>query len=300
MEISQNNDSVDKEDVKSNTGDNDVVIVESKSTPRAKPLTYNIAKVKLESNDVQDSDLVSMETPATGASTSETTGPSISNGQVSMTTQTECGMTVKVEEDQQRRDEVKIKKEEMENYTNVMEQSSEVKCRQDKDTEMNKLIKDSIKTERCNNADIKSKPSISEGSDWEKDGPSPMPEQTSMDSFVNEHHVPILEAQKQQDSRLELMEATAQERDEFKMKAQSLALELEKKEFTVNLLLKELTVKKEFSHQNIQTDPVDEKDYKTLYFQATQHNEQLIQTINELKKQQEENSQILVSNKKWQ
>ncbi|KAI7808314.1 MORC family CW-type zinc finger protein 3 [Triplophysa rosa] len=298
MEISENNDSVDKEDTKCNTDDDDVILDETKSTPRAKPLTFNLAKVKLErstNNDVQDSDPVSMETPATEASTCEMTGPSISNDQVSMITQTECGMVVKVEEDKQRKEEVVINKEETENDATTMEQSSsEVEYKKDKDTKMNRSIKDSMETDRCS-ADIESKPSLSEGSDREKDGPSPIPEQTSMRSLLNIHHVPTLEAQEQQDSLLELMDATAQERDEFKGQAQSLALELEKKELTVNLLLKELTFKKKFSHQSMQTDPVDEKDYKTLYLQATQHIEQLTQTINELKKKkQEENPQILL------
>ncbi|XP_056611497.1 MORC family CW-type zinc finger protein 3-like isoform X2 [Triplophysa dalaica] len=298
MEISENNDTVDKKDVKCNTDDDeDLVIDETKSTP--KHLTLNLAKVKIErstSNDVQDRYPVSMETPATEASTSEMTGTSISNGQVRMTTQTECGMAVKMVEDQKRKEEVEIKKEESENDATMMEQSSsEVECKKDKDTRMNRSIKDSMETERCNSADIESKPSLSEGSDREKDAPSAMPEQTSISSFLNIHHVPTLEAEKQQNSPLELMDATSLERDEFKTEAQSLTLELEKKELTVNLVLKEHTFKKEFCHQSIQTDLEDDKDFKTLYLQATQHIEQLTQTINELKKnKQEENPQILV------
>ncbi|XP_056611502.1 MORC family CW-type zinc finger protein 3-like isoform X6 [Triplophysa dalaica] len=297
MEISENNDTVDKKDVKCNTDDDeDLVIDETKSTP--KHLTLNLAKVKIErstSNDVQDRYPVSMETPATEASTSEMTGTSISNGQVRMTTQTECGMAVKMVEDQKRKEEVEIKKEESENDATMMEQSSsEVECKKDKDTRMNRSIKDSMETERCNSADIESKPSLSEGSDREKDAPSAMPEQTSISSFLNIHHVPTLEAEKQQNSPLELMDATSLERDEFKTEAQSLTLELEKKELTVNLVLKEHTFKKEFCHQSIQTDLEDDKDFKTLYLQATQHIEQLTQTINELKKnKQEENPQIL-------
>lgn len=305
MQISENNDTVHKKDLKCNTDDDDdVVLDETKRKTRAKPLTFNLAVVKLEritSNDVQDTDPVSMETPATEASTSEMTGPSISNCEVSMITKTECGIAVKVEEDKQSK-EVEINKEETENDASTMEQiSSEIECKKEKDTEMNRSVKDSMETERCNSADIVTKPSLSEGSDREKDVLSPMPEQTSMISFLNTHHVLTLEPQEQHDSLLKLMDATTQERDEFKMKAQSLTLELEKKEFTVNLLLKELMFKKEFSHQSIQTEPVDEKDFKTLYLQAKQHIEQLTQTINELKKKkQEENPQILVSNKTWQ
>lgn len=286
------NDSDDKEDVRSNADDDDFeddVIDETKNTPIIKPSTFNLAKVKLEgSNDVKNSDLISMETPAAEGATSKMTNPSISNGQV-MSTQTDCGMAVKVEDDQQRREETEIKKEETKNDTTAMEQSSnEVECGKDKDTEINSFIKDSMETERCNSADIQSKPSLLEGSNQEKDDPSHMPKQTSMNSFLKEHHIQNLEVQKQQDSLLELMDATALERDEFKKQAQYLALELEKKEVFVNLLFKELRVKKE---------TVDETDYKTLYLQTTQHNEQRTQTIHELKKKQEENK-ILVSNKK--
>lgn len=282
MEVSQNNDSIDKEDVKSNADDDDVVIDETKSTPKPKALNFNLANVKLErstSNEVEDG----VPDP-TEASTSEMKVPSISNSQVCMTTQTECGMAVKLEENQQRKEEVEMKTEKAENDDTAMEQSSsEVERKTDKDTEVNRSVKDSVEIERCSSAEIVIKPSLSDGSDRRTGGLSPFAIETSpVHSPLNIYHVPTLEAQEQQDNLLDLMNTTAQERDEFKVKAQSLALELEKKE----LKLMELTVKKEFSHQNVQTDP--EKDYKTLYSQATQHNEQLTQTINELKKKQEE------------
>ncbi|XP_056611495.1 MORC family CW-type zinc finger protein 3a isoform X2 [Triplophysa dalaica] len=294
MEISDDN--VETDDVKSNA-DDDIVIDENKSTPRPNVQTFDLAKVKLEgstSNDVQDSDPVSMETSATEASE----GPSISNGQVSMTTQTYCGMSVKMEEDQQRKEEVEMKREETENDRTAMEQSStEVECRKDTYTEMNRSVKDSVETERCNSADILIKPSLSDGSDRRTGGLSHTAEERfSVNSPLNIYNVPTLEAQEQQDSLLELLAAAAQERDEFKLKAQSLALELEKKEFKVL----ELMVKKDFNHQNVQTEPVDEKDYKTLYSQATQHNEQLTQTINELKKKQEEMLLLMKAEKEAQ
>ncbi|KAA0715690.1 Zinc finger protein 3 [Triplophysa tibetana] len=296
MEISDDN--VETDNVKSNA-DDDIVIDENKSTPRPKAHSLNLANVKLErstSNDVQDSDPVSMETPATEASTSE--GPSISNAQVTMTTQTYCGMAVKMEEDQQRKEEVEMKREETENDMTGMEQSStEVECRKDKYTEMNVSVKDSVETERCNSADILTKPSLSDGSDRRTGALSHTAEERfSVNSPLNIYHIPTLEAQEQQDSLLELLAAAAQERDEFKLKAQSLALELEKKELKVL----ELTVKKDFSHQNVQTEPLDEKDYKTLYSQATQHNEQLTQTINELKKKQEEMLLLMKAEKEAQ
>lgn len=295
MEISDDNDETDN--LKSNA-DDDIVIDENKSTPRPKAQTFNLANVKLErstTNDVQDSDPVSMETPATEASTSE--GPSLSNGQVSMTTQTYCGMAVKMEEDQQRKEEVEMKREETENDMTAMEQSStEVECRKDTYTEMNESVKDSVETEGCNSADILIKPSLSDGSDGRTGGLSQTAERFSVSSPLNIYNVPTLEAQEQQDSLLELLAAAAQERDEFKLKAQSLALELEKKELKVM----ELTVKKDFSHQNVQTEPVHEKDYKTLYSQATKHNEQLTQTINELKKKQEEMLLLMKAEKEAQ
>nr|XP_055071247.1 MORC family CW-type zinc finger protein 3a [Misgurnus anguillicaudatus] len=273
MEIPDNNGSTDKEEEESNTDDDDdIVIDETKSTPR--PKTFNLAKVKLErstSNDVQYSDDVSMDTPTTEGSRNATTNPSTSN--VSMTTQTECNMIVKTEDDQQR----KIEKDE------IKEKDSDatgIECRKDKGTEINRSISEDS---RCRSVDI-DRPSFAEGSDRSTGGRSPMPEEPAMDFGLNVYNMPTLEAQKQQDSLLELMEATAKEREEYKMQAQSLALQLKDKECE---LLK-LTVKKEFSHKNIQTDPLEEKDYKTLYLEATQRNEQLTKTINEMKKKQEE------------
>lgn len=285
MDSNDSNDSVDDEDVNRNSGDDDVVIDETKSTPKPKAPTFSLANVKLErstSNDAQDSGLVSV------------TDGSIANAQVAMSTQTECRMVIKVEEGQQRKEDVEMKIEEVENDASAMDQcNSEVECGKDEDTEMNRSIKDSMETERCN-ADIVIKPSLSHGSDRRTGGLSPMAEETfNVSSPLNIYHIPTLEAQEQQDSLLELMDATAQERDEFKKKAQHLTLELEKKE----LKLLELSVKKEFSHQNIQTDPANEIDYKTQYLQATQHNEQLTQTINELKKKQEDMLQQMKAEK---
>ncbi|XP_065107823.1 uncharacterized protein [Paramisgurnus dabryanus] len=275
MEIPDNNVSTDKEEEESNTDDDDddIVIDETKSTPR--PKAFNLAKVKLErstSNDVQYSDDVSMDTPTTEGSRNATTNPSTSN--VSMTTQTECNMIVKEEDDQQR----KIEKGEIKEKETDSDATG-IECRKDKGTEINRSISEDS---RCRSVDIERKPSLAEGND--RGGTSHMPEEPAMDFGLNIYNMPTLEAQKQQDSLLELMDATAKEREEYKMQAQSLALKLQDKECE---LLK-LTVKKEFSHQNIQTDPLEEKDYKTLYLEATRRNEQLSKTINEMKKKQEE------------
>uniref|UniRef100_A0A671RHL0 MORC family CW-type zinc finger protein 3-like n=1 Tax=Sinocyclocheilus anshuiensis TaxID=1608454 RepID=A0A671RHL0_9TELE len=88
--------------------------------------------------------------------------------------------------------------------------------------------------------------------------------------------MPTREAQKQQDNLLDLLEATAQERDEFREQAQ---------EKEIKLL--NLTIKKDCSHQSIQTDPSEEQHYKTLYLQATQSINELTQERDELKVKQE-------------
>ncbi|XP_065107824.1 uncharacterized protein [Paramisgurnus dabryanus] len=283
IEIPDDNDSADKEEIESNTDDDDIVIDETKSTPRPKASTFNLAMVKLESstsNDVQDNGDISMETLAGEDARDATIDSSTSNGQVSITDQAEYSMTIKMEEDQQRkREEVAIKVEKIKSYATRMEQdSTEVECKKEKGNELiMSITKDSMK--------IESKPSLAERSYRSTDGTSHMPKEAAMDSGLNIYNMATLEAQKHQYSLLEVMEATAKEREEYnKMQAQSLPGELKNKECE---LLK-LSVKKEFSHQNIQADPLEEQDYKTLYLEATQRNEQLTKKINVLEKKQEE------------
>ncbi|KAL1267762.1 hypothetical protein QQF64_033125 [Cirrhinus molitorella] len=273
------------EDNVENSDNDDVVIDETHSTPR--PKAFDLSKVKMEEKTSDDSPGLYMEcsdhaeTENTGK---ETVEASTSNGQTSITTQTER-LIVKAEEDQQG----EIKKEEIENNARRMEQSTS-------EVESGTEIKGPMEVERCTSVEpsrsnLENKGEISKENEnsLEQHAKSAVENQegmtstskTSLFSNVEIDLMPAHEAQKQQDNLLDLLEATARERDEFKEQAQE-------KEFK---LLK-LTIKKDRSHQSIQTDPSEEQHYKTLHLQATQSIKELTQERDELKVKLEELLQI--------
>uniref|UniRef100_A0A9J8C5B2 MORC family CW-type zinc finger 3a n=1 Tax=Cyprinus carpio carpio TaxID=630221 RepID=A0A9J8C5B2_CYPCA len=109
-----------------------------------------------------------------------------------------------------------------------------------------------------------------------QEGMTPTTSKTSLFSNIDIDLMPSHEAQKQQDNLLDLLEATARERDELRELVQEKEIKLLK-----------LTMEKHCSHQSIQTDPSEEQNYKTLYLQATQCIEELRQERDELKRKQE-------------
>uniref|UniRef100_A0A672KVA8 MORC family CW-type zinc finger protein 3-like n=1 Tax=Sinocyclocheilus grahami TaxID=75366 RepID=A0A672KVA8_SINGR len=252
----------------------DVVIDETHSTPR--PKTFDLSKVKTEEKPSDDaaglymecSDHASMktETEDTGKETMEA---STSSGQTSTSTQTER-LTVKAEEDQQiRNEEGEIKKEEIENDARIMEQSTnEVESRISNNTE---IIKGPMEVERCSSVeDVRlnltkleeipkeNKISFEQHAKSDVENQEGMTSTTSKTSLFSDIDImPTHEAQKQQDNLLDLLEATARERDELREQFQKKEIKLLK--LTMNC-----------SHQSIQTDPSEEQNYKTLYLQATQ------------------------------
>ncbi|XP_059356130.1 MORC family CW-type zinc finger protein 3-like [Carassius carassius] len=274
--------------------DDDVVIDETNSTPRRKP--FDLSKVKMEKKTSEDapglymecSDQASVETENTGKETMEA---STSSGQTSITTQTEH-FIIKAEKDEQiRKEEGEIKKEETENDARRMEQSAiKVESRTSTDTE----IKGPMEIERCSSVEV-SRPNLEETEKTPKENKISFEQhaksenqegmastsKTSLFSDIDINLMPTLEAQKQQDNLLDLLEATAWERDEFREQAQ---------EKEIKLL--NLTVRKKCSHQSIQTDPSEEQNYKTLYLQATESINKLTQERDELKVKQQELLQI--------
>ncbi|XP_051565687.1 MORC family CW-type zinc finger protein 3-like isoform X2 [Myxocyprinus asiaticus] len=281
MGIPDNNGHVNEKDVEDND-DDDIVIDETNSTPR--PPTFDLAKVKSEGRKIDGvlglymecSDQASIETPATEGTKKATMDTSTSNGQASITTQTECSVIVKEEEELQRRKgEGEIRGEETENNATRMEQSpTEVECRKDEDTDLDELIRDSMDIERCPSADRQSRPKSALEDK----------EDSSLFSGIDINNISTLEAQKQQDNLLDLLETTAQERDAFKGHTQFLTLQLEQKESK----LLELTVKKENAHQSTQTDQLEERDYKTLFLKTTEQVEVLRRERDELKQKEEQ------------
>lgn len=282
--ISDNNDNtIDENDADATSiggGDDDVVIVETNSTPRPKPLTFDLSKVKTEESTSEDAPGLYMECSNHDHIENEDSGnatvePSTSNGQTSITTQTER-LIVKEEEDQQ------IKKEETENDARRKEHSADVECEMSNTTE---ITKGPVEVEKCSSAEV-SRPNLAELGGTIKEHPKSdvenqegMTSTTSMTSHFSNIEIdlmPNLEAQKQQDNLLILLEATAQERDEFREQVREKEIKLLK-----------LTVNKDCSHQSIQTDPSEEQHYKTLYLQAIQQNKELKQDNEELKKREE-------------
>ncbi|KAL0184467.1 hypothetical protein M9458_020163, partial [Cirrhinus mrigala] len=270
---------VDENNVE-NSDDDDVVIDETHSTPR--PKAFDLSKVKMEEKTSDDAPGLYMEcndqveTENTGK---EAVEASTSTGQTSITTQTER-LIVKAEEDEQG----EIKKEEIENDARRMEPST---AEVGSGTE----IKSPMEVEKCTSVETSRLEEISKENkiSFEQHAKSDVENQEGMASTSKSPSfsdividlMPAHEAQKQQDNLLDLLEATAQERDELKEQVQQ-------KEFK----LLELTIKKDCSHQSIQTDQSEEQRYKTLYLQATQSNKELTQERDELKVKLQELLQI--------
>ncbi|XP_016388945.1 MORC family CW-type zinc finger protein 3-like isoform X3 [Sinocyclocheilus rhinocerous] len=289
LEIADDDGNEDDENNVESSDYDDVVIDETHSTPRPKP--FDLSKVKMEKKTSEDapglymdcSDQASMETENTGKETMEA---STSSGQTSITTQTER-FIVKAEKDEQiRKEEGEIKKEETENDARRMEQSAtKVESRKSNDTEIPMEIEryNSVKVSRPNLEEIEEIPKENKisfeqhaKSDVENQEGMTSTSKASLFSDIEIDLMPTREAQKQQDNLLDLLEATAQERDEFREQAQ---------EKEIKLL--NLTIKKDCSHQSIQTDPSEEQHYKALYLQATQSINELTQERDELKVKQE-------------
>lgn len=90
------------------------------------------------------------------------------------------------------------------------------------------------------------------------------------------HHPSMIEVQEQQDQLLDLMQATAQERDSFKEQVHKLTSQVQDMQSRLQEL-SQTNVKKECSHQASQTEEMEEgKDYKTLFEKAKQKVDELI------------------------
>lgn len=90
------------------------------------------------------------------------------------------------------------------------------------------------------------------------------------------HYPNIIEVQEQQDQLLELMQATAQERDSFKEQVDQLTCQLQDMQSRLQELSR-INVKKECSHQANQTEETEDvKDYKSLFEKAKQKVDELI------------------------
>ncbi|XP_067459824.1 MORC family CW-type zinc finger protein 3a isoform X1 [Thunnus thynnus] len=112
---------------------------------------------------------------------------------------------------------------------------------------------------------------------WDRDKDAGSSCADATDNQPSPPHFPnMTEVQEQQDQLLELMQATAQERDSFKEQVRQLTCQLKDTQSRLQEL-SQINVKKECSHQSNQTEETgDGKDYKSLFEKAKQKINELI------------------------
>ncbi|KAM3862016.1 MORC family CW-type zinc finger protein 3a [Diretmus argenteus] len=254
------------------TDDDDIVILETASTPV--PKKPGLAKVKVERRPSDPSvgmvlDKAS-ETNTAGTSSTETaavgTGPSPPHPpeQTSSTTQTEVHAVkdeIKTEGEErtvQNIPQVKGNKQSSDVGTNVEQRVVKLESTGDAQTH-------SVNQRKQHNGETAS----CQLDTNEAAGPSHADPQVSTSKYPSMSEVQE-QQQQQQDKLLELMHATAQERDSFKEKVDQLTSQLRN---MVNRLqeVSQTAVKRECAHQASQTEEAQvEHDYKHLYEQAKQ------------------------------
>ncbi|XP_031614629.1 MORC family CW-type zinc finger protein 3a [Oreochromis aureus] len=263
--------------------DDEIVILETASTPKPKQNLYDLKKVKKEEEQIDNNVSVLLEcsddaavdvpsdTNAAGASSAGSAAVETSSSPAplpqlsSATTQTEAPM-VKQEGEDQKQDDNNINKggeEQTSNMDNCNVQQRKFKQESSGDGQSENQGQQTLQN--------------GVNHDLEREG-SPRP---SCSTIGDNRYSPltypnISEVQQQQDQLLELMQETAQERDSLKEQVQKLTSQvkdLEKK-------LKEMTpvsVKKECCHQASQTEETGgQKDYKSLFEKAKQKVSELI------------------------
>ncbi|XP_035532911.1 MORC family CW-type zinc finger protein 3a [Morone saxatilis] len=253
--------------------DDDIFILETGSTPKPQK-SFDLAKVKtekeqsdagllLECSDEAALDAASKTNAAgTGCAESAAVGtapsPAPPGKVASTTTQTEL-IKVKEEEDQ-----YQTEGKEREGGSSDMDcvEQGVVKQKSSGDSHGENQGKQNLQKK------------VTDYQDSEDDaGPSGVDAIGAQNSL---HHPSMMDVQEQQDQLLELMQATAQERDSFKEQVHKLTCQLQ----DVQKRLQErsqINVKKECYHQACQTEETEGgKDYKSLFEKAKQKVDELI------------------------
>ncbi|CAB1347252.1 unnamed protein product [Coregonus sp. 'balchen'] len=216
--------------------DDDVMILETNSTPIQNKATFDLATVKSESRAMETpSGTGNIKTSCTGTSSVEMgtavtnySPPPPSSEQVSITTQTEIRSKVKCEDE-----EDKKKREQEEKGRDRTEPGPS--------------------TPSPSSAGPSTPGPSSAGPS--SSGPSaPDPSDHPMLDFRN-----LSEAQEQQDQLLELMQAAAHERDQFKEQVNKLTSQLHDLEGSMQRL-SQATVKSEHCHQACQTEEGEQSE----------------------------------------
>lgn len=277
-----------RDDTDSDT-DDDIVILESASTPKPQKPSFDVTKVKKEEEEPSDanhsSDDAAVDDASAGTSATESAGagaspspapaPELTNN----TTQTEPP-TVKMEVESQNEREEEARTVEMStSHVNGNEQSAQT------DDDVCGAEQRVIKQESVGVGDAQGDDAENHVLQREETPHVKNDEEAGTshsDASAGQHsprHIPsVTEVQEQQDQLLEILELTAQERDRFKERVDELNTQLQ----DMQNRLQELCERndRECSHQASQTEEngetKSEVDYKTLFEKANQKVDELI------------------------
>ncbi|KAM7380435.1 hypothetical protein PAMP_003730 [Pampus punctatissimus] len=249
--------------VDSDDTDDDIFILETASTP--KPV-FDMAKVKTEREQSvsNDNDAISKTNAAgTGSSESAAAGTSPSPAPptelASTTTQTEAPK-IKVE--------IQTEGEGGTSNESVREARTDIS-----DCSVEQRL---IKQESNGHSENRGKQTLQNGVDRDQDA-GPSCTDASDNNHSLPHHPSMAEFQEQQDELLELMQATAQERDSFKEQVHQLTSQLQDMRSRLHELSR-ISVKEECADKVNHTEVTDDgKDYKSLFEKAKQKVDELIE-----------------------
>lgn len=245
--------------------DDEIFIVETASTAKPKTAGFDVSKVKteraqgdanagmlLESSNDAAPDVASETSVAAMTAVGTSPSPAPPPGVASSTTQTEVPK-VKEEEGDQNQGE---------------ERAGQSGKEQSSDMNIDICVEQRVfKQESSGDAhgENQGKQTLQNGVTHHPDKEDSTP-----------HHPSMIEVQEQQDKLVDLMQATAQERDSFKEQVHKLTCQVQDMQSRLQEL-SETNVKKECSHQASQTEEMGEvKDYKSLFEMAKQKVDELI------------------------
>ncbi|KAM6934175.1 MORC family CW-type zinc finger protein 3a [Xenentodon cancila] len=261
--------------------DDDIVILETASTPKPKKPLYSLKEVKKEETEthismlLECSDDAAMDDGAEAATAATSpSGPAaletgLPTGVVNTTTQTEA---LEVKQEKNGQDQAEMMATAMHPHFGT---------KQSVDFDIPRLEQRGFKQERSDDSqrETPAQQAMQNGAAGMESDESAGP---SSATACNENYFPqqfpsLTEAQKQQDQLLELMQDTAQERDCLKDQVQKLTSQLEDMQRRLQELSR-LSVKEKCFHKACQTDEsATERDYyKNLFEKAKQKVSDLI------------------------
>lgn len=224
--------------------DEDLVILETESTPKPNKPSSHLTKIKQEKRESPITILLECSDDAAVDGSSERTAAGTSAAVVNSTTQT-AAAEVKEEPHSQNK--------EGENVCGT-DRSPDTNHHPVQQRELKQDKEDDAQYGNQENHELHNGVAHTESA--ETPGPSALPQ------FITV-------AQKQQDQLLELMQDTAQERDRLKQEVQKLSVQLQEQSH--------ISVKKERAHRACQTEGTGgQKDYKSLFEKAKQKVNDLI------------------------